>query len=146
MRPGTGPLKDGAELAELTWLMTTVRRVLHAEHQTRLRRVRRLSKLLDNALKIPFTNFRIGLDPIIGLVPGLGDVIGMAASSYIVIEAQRMGVPRSVLARMILNVVVDAAVGSIPAAGDVFDFAWKCSAKNVRLLEQWVAEHFAPVK
>ncbi len=105
-----------------------------------MRRVRRLAKLLDNELRIPFTKFRIGLDPILGLVLGLGDLIGAALSSYIIIEAKRLGVPRSVLVRMMLNVAADAVGGSAPVVGDVFDAAWKCNMRNVRLLEEWLRE------
>ncbi|MCI0363799.1 MAG: DUF4112 domain-containing protein [Phycisphaerales bacterium] len=122
--------------------MATVHRIglTHEAREAALRRVRRLAKLLDNELRIPFTKFRIGLDPILGLVLGLGDLIGAALSSYIIIEAKRLGVPRSVLVRMMLNVAADAVGGSAPVVGDVFDAAWKCNMRNVRLLEEWLRE------
>lgn len=104
-----------------------------------LERVRTLSHLLDNAVRIPGTDFRIGLDPLVGLLPVVGDVPTTAASSYVVLEAARQGVPRATLARMVLYLAVDAIVGSIPLVGDLFDAAWKANARNVALLEARVA-------
>ena len=80
------------------------------EHE-RLERLRRLGYLLDNAIPIPGTPFRIGWESIIGLVPGVGDLVGGGFSAYIVLQAARMGVPRSLLARMGWNLLVDLAVG-----------------------------------
>ena len=80
---------------------------------------------------------RCGRDPVdglIGLAPGVGDAIGLALSSYIVMEAWRMGVPPQILVRMIANIVVDSAVGAVPIAGDLFDFVWKANRRNVDLL------------
>ena len=102
------------------------------------RRLARLAWLLDSSIKLPVGNFRIGLDALIGLVPGIGDVAGMAMSSYIVGEAARLGAPRSVLMRMGWNVVVETLIGIIPVAGDVFDMAWRANLRNVRLLEQFL--------
>jgi hypothetical protein len=87
-------------------------------------------------VSIPGTTFRIGLDPIVGLIPGLGDLITAGLSAYIIIEAHRLGAPASIVWRMIANVGIDALVGAIPLLGDAFDFAWKCNARNMRLLEQ----------
>ena len=101
-----------------------------------LARVRTISALLDNALRIPGTNFRVGLDPLVGLIPGFGDLVGGLASAYIILEAARAGAPTSVLVRMLGNVGVDTALGALPVAGDLFDVAWKSNARNVRLLER----------
>lgn len=101
-----------------------------------LERVRALSYLLDSSIPIPGTNKRIGIDPILGLLPGGGDVVGAALSAYIVIEAARTGLPRSVLLRMVANLFLDSAMGSVPIAGDFFDATWKANSKNVALLEQ----------
>jgi hypothetical protein len=109
---------------------------LGPEELRRLERLRRVATLLDNAIPIPGTRYRIGLDPILGLVPGIGDAIGAALAGYILVEAVRFGVPRSVLARMLLNLGVDTAVGAVPALGDLFDFVWKADAKNLVLLQQ----------
>jgi hypothetical protein len=103
-----------------------------------LRRVRAVATILDDAIRIPGTNLRIGLDPLVGLIPGLGDMLGGAASAYIILEAARAGAPASVLVRMALNVGVDAIVGSVPFLGDLFDFAWKSNRRNVHLLARHV--------
>lgn len=102
----------------------------------RLERVERLATLLDNAIPIPGTRFRIGLDPLLGLLPGLGDALGALASAWILVEAARLGASRTVLARMLYNIAVDTLVGAVPGAGDLFDFVWKSDAKNARLLRR----------
>lgn len=101
-------------------------------------RLRFLAWLLDSSIRIPGTRFTVGLDALIGLVPFLGDLIGVLVSSFIVGEAARLGASRTVLARMAFNVAVEGLVGLIPFAGDVFDAAWKANQRNVRLLEAWV--------
>jgi hypothetical protein len=106
----------------------------------RLARVRRLSRALDSAVTIPRTDIRIGVDPIVGLLPGVGDVVPTAASAYIVAEAAALGVPRATLARMCLNLLVDAVAGSIPLLGDAFDVVWRANDRNVRLLEARLAD------
>lgn len=98
-------------------------------------RLGQLAWLLDSSIRLPGLNFRIGLDALIGLVPGVGDIIGMLLSSYIVREAWRLGVPRSTLLRMGFNVMVEGVLGAIPLVGDVFDAAWKANQRNVRLLD-----------
>jgi hypothetical protein len=100
-----------------------------------LRRLGRLAWLLDSAFVLPGTRFRFGLDALIGLIPGLGDALGVVISSYIIREAARVGAPPSVLVRMALNVAIEGIVGMIPIAGDVFDAAWKANQRNVALLE-----------
>jgi hypothetical protein len=100
------------------------------------RRLGRIAWLLDNSIPLPGTRFRIGLDAILGLLPGLGDAIGVVLSSYIVREAARAGAPRVVLAHMAWNVAVEGVVGLIPFAGDIFDAAWKANQRNVALLER----------
>jgi len=99
-----------------------------------LRRVQIVASVLDDAIRVPGTDIRFGIDPLVGLVPGLGDLLGGAASAYIILEAARAGAPPSVLARMALNVGVDTLVGGLPVVGDLFDFAWKSNARNVKLL------------
>ncbi len=98
-------------------------------------RLRAMSRLLDNAFTIPGTRFRFGLDALIGLVPGLGDAVSALFSSYIVLQASRLGAPRSVVTRMIANVALDTVVGWVPILGDLFDVAWKSNVKNMALLE-----------
>ena len=101
-------------------------------------RLNRLAWLLDSSIPIPGTRLTVGLDALIGLVPVVGDLIGVALSSYILHEARNMGVSKAVLLRMALNVAVEGVVGIVPFAGDVFDAAFKANQRNVRLLNQWV--------
>jgi hypothetical protein len=101
-----------------------------------LKRVRALAWLLDNSIPIPGTRLRIGLDPLIGLIPGLGDAAGALVSGYILLEAGRLGASRSTLLRMAANILIEAVVGWIPLAGDLFDAGWKANQKNLALLEQ----------
>jgi hypothetical protein len=109
---------------------------LDARERQRYDRLQRVAWLLDNAIPIPFTRFRIGLDPLLGLLPGLGDALGAAMSGWIVLEAARFGAPKSVLLRMLVNVGIDTAIGAIPGAGDLFDFAWKSDQMNLKLLRR----------
>ena len=120
--PGTKVAPVGAELQDL-----------------RVARLRTLSRLLDNQFRIPGTNFRFGLDAIVGLVPGLGDVAGAVASSAIVFEAARLGAPKTVLARMMVNVGIEMLIGAIPAVGDLFDVVFKANIRNMRLAEGHVS-------
>jgi hypothetical protein len=107
-------------------------------HGSRVGRLRRLSYLLDNSIPIPGTPFRIGLDSIIGLIPGVGDLVGGAFSLYIMLEAARLGASHSLLARMGWNVAVDVLVGAVPVLGDLFDAGWKANVRNLALLERQV--------
>ena len=104
------------------------------EQQERLRRrLRRIAHLMDSSIRVPGTRYRVGLDALIGLIPGVGDAAGLAVSAYVVLAARRRGVPRRTLARMAANVGVDALVGSIPVLGDVFDLGFKANRRNLRL-------------
>lgn len=80
--------------------------------------------------------YSIGLDPLIGLVPGIGDLIGTAVSSFIIFQARRAGVPKATVLRMMANVAIDSAVGAIPFAGDAFDFVFKANQRNLKLYRQ----------
>lgn len=100
-----------------------------------VKRLDALAWMLDSSIPVPGTNLRIGLDPLIGLIPVVGDLIGMAFSAYILIQAARLGIPRVTLMRMGFNVTVEAAVGIIPFVGDAFDFYWQANRKNVDLLK-----------
>ena len=92
--------------------------------------------LLDNSIPIPGTNWRIGLDALIGLIPGLGDAAGAVFSSYILLEAGKLGASRSTLLRMGANVLIESVVGIVPLIGDLFDAGWKANQRNLRLLER----------
>ena len=102
--------------------------------------VRRLARMLDAAVKIPGTNITVGLDAILGLIPGAGDLVGSALSGYIVVAAAKMGVPKSVLARMVGTLALDTVVGSIPIVGDLFDVAFRANLRNVDLIERHRAD------
>lgn len=106
----------------------------------RLRRLRRLAHWLDDGVKLPAIPLRVGLDPIIGLVPGLGDAAGAVLSAWIVVEAVRLRASGATLARMVYNIAVDALGGALPLLGDVFDAVWKANLRNVALLERHLAE------
>lgn len=103
-----------------------------------LRRVNVVASVLDDAIRVPGTNLRFGVDPLVGLIPGLGDLLGGAASAYIILEAARAGAPSSVLLRMAMNVGIDTLIGGVPIIGDLFDFAWKSNTRNACLLTRHV--------
>jgi hypothetical protein len=94
---------------------------------------------MDAMIPIPGTKWRIGLDPLLGLVPGIGDTLGGLASIYAILVADRLGAPPSVLARMGLNVGIDALVGAIPLLGDLFDVGYRANSRNVAVVEEWLA-------
>jgi Domain of unknown function (DUF4112) len=102
----------------------------------RLQRLRSLAWLLDSSIPLP-GGYRIGLDPLIGLVPGLGDAVGALVSAYIINEARSLGAPRSVLTRMAGNVLIETVIGAIPFVGDLFDAGFKANLRNLALLERY---------
>jgi hypothetical protein len=99
-------------------------------------RLRRLVALFDSAFRIPGTRVRFGIDPIIGLIPGIGDLTSPVLAVLIIWQGTRVRVPKVVLLRMVLNALIDAGVGAIPLLGDLFDFAWKSNDWNLALLER----------
>src|SRR5688572_18681150 len=127
--------------------MERTRRIIDLDHAGNVRgveaqgtraareRLKQLAWLLDSSIPIPGTKFTIGLEALIGLFPFIGDLIGVALSSFILKEAARLGAPKSVLLRMSFNVALEGVVGIVPLAGDVFDAAFKANQRNVRLLE-----------
>jgi hypothetical protein len=96
----------------------------------------RLAWWLDSAIAVPGTRLRVGLDALIGLIPGVGDLTGMLMSSYIIAVAARRGAPPAALARMAINVALETLIGAVPILGDVFDALWRANERNVRLLRQ----------
>ena len=117
----------------------TPREVLIADGP-KLERLRRLVQILDESIRLPGTNFKFGLDAIIGLFPGGGDVIGALMSGVIIHAAARAGAPRSVILAMLTNGAVDMIVGAIPFLGDAFDFGFKANRRNLDLLERHIAQ------
>ena len=108
-----------------------------SEHEA-LARVRNLARLLDTSIPLP-GGFRVGWDAVLGFIPGLGDGAGALLSTYIVLQAVRLGASREVLVRMVGNVALEALMGTVPLLGDVFDAAFKANVRNVRLLEEHLA-------
>lgn len=104
----------------------------------RLARLNGLARLMDTALRIPGTNIRFGADALIGLVPGIGDAGGALIGLFIVNEARRLGLPKRKLARMMANLGLDAAVGAVPLAGDMFDVYFKAHKRNIQI----ILDHF----
>ena len=106
------------------------------QEERRLERLRHWSYLLDQAFRVPGTNIRFGWDAIAGLVPGLGDLSSPLFGVLILVQAYRMGVPKIVQARMVINAVVDALLGVIPILGNIADVFWRANTWNMRLLER----------
>ena len=103
-----------------------------------VQKLRRISWLFDELIRIPGTNIRLGADALLGLLPGGGDLVGGAVSSYAILVAARMGAPPTVIARMAMNIGVDALIGVVPLLGDLFDVGWKANRRNADLLEQYM--------
>lgn len=114
---------------------------IRADQAARIRRVRLVAAVFDDAATIPFLGVRFGLDPILGLLPVWGDLISALAGLYIVYEGWRLGAPAWTLTRMVLNVAVDTVLGFVPVVGDLFDFGWRANTRNLELLgiEPWSA-------
>lgn len=113
-------------------------------HQEALARLDRYATLMDARFRVPGTRIRFGLDPIIGLLPGIGDALGLALSLYVVVEAIRLGVSRRVLFRMLRNVALEALVGVVPVLGDVFDIGFKANLRNATLLRNHIEDRLRP--
>ncbi|MFC4551336.1 MULTISPECIES: DUF4112 domain-containing protein [Halorussus] len=105
-----------------------------------MERVRAVADLLDEAVEVPVVNYKIGLDPILGLLPVGGDAVSAAISLYIVAEGARMGASQDTVLRMLANVVFDAVGGSIPILGSIVDAVFKANQRNVKLLEEEFGE------
>ena len=106
------------------------------ETGTRLARLRKIAYWMDEGIRIPGTRFRIGLDPILGLVPGLGDAAGALLAGTVLLQAVRSGIGRFTLLRMAVNIGLDALIGAVPLVGDLFDAGWKANTRNLMLLER----------
>jgi len=115
-------------------------RQLTPGQEQRLSALRAVSRLLDSAFAIPGTTFKIGLDPIVGLVPWVGDLVSPAFTIAILWHARDLGLPRVVQLRMLINAAADTLIGMVPVAGDLFDFAWKSNNANFALLERHASD------
>ena len=109
-----------------------------SEPGTRRKHLEQLAWLLDNSIRVPFTNRRIGLDSLVGLVPGIGDAVGGLMSTWILFQGMRLRVPWFTFMRMVVNVAVEVVVGFIPVVGDLFDMGWKANQRNVELLSDYL--------
>lgn len=108
------------------------------DHPPGLEHLTVLSYLLDRAFRVPGTQWRFGLDALIGLIPGLGDILGSLVGAYSLWIARQLGAPAAIQARMVMNLAIDGIVGLVPLAGDLFDFAFKAHSRNQALLERWL--------
>ena len=110
-------------------------RPITPQQAQRLSALRKFARLLDSAFAVPGTQYRVGLDPVFGLLPGIGDLVSPLFAIGILWQAHDLGIPRVVQLRMIFNVAIDTLLGALPFIGDLFDFVWKANEKNMVLLE-----------
>ena len=108
----------------------------------RIARLRRLAWLMDAVGRVPGTRFRFGLNSVIGLAPGAGDAVLAVISLYIVYQAKSLGLPKIKIARMLLNVGIEAGLGAVPFLGDLFDVVWKANLRNIDIID----EHFGMLR
>ncbi|WP_193075610.1 DUF4112 domain-containing protein [Pseudomonas sp. FME51] len=114
-----------------------------AEQRAILARLDKFSRFTDSSIGLPFTRFKIGVEPIIGLLPGIGDLVGLAMSGYVLLEAQRAGASKEVKRRMLRNIGIDFVGGLIPVVGDAFDAVYKANSRNTRLLRNHLNQQLA---
>lgn len=132
---GSRPGRVASYMMMTTTTTTTTPTAGHSgDAAAAIRRLQRLSRMMDTSFRLPGTRFRFGLDPLLGLIPGVGDFASAAISAYIIYEGWRLGATGRQLTVMIFNVAIDALVGSIPLIGDLFDFALKANQRNLRVL------------
>jgi hypothetical protein len=105
------------------------------------RRIEAMEGLLERAFAVPGTNYRFGMDSVVGLVPVVGDVVTAAMGAWLVWEARNLGMSKYQIARMTGNVAFDTAVGFVPLLGDAFDFLFKSNTRNLRIVKRWLDKH-----
>lgn len=103
-------------------------------------RIARIARLLDSAYTLPGTRIRIGLDPLIGLIPGAGDAVTTALSAYVVYEAHRAGLPARAMLRMVVNIVIDLIISMVPIFGDIGDIFWRANQRNLVIFDDYLAQ------
>jgi len=118
----------------------------HDAHVRTLAALRRWSVLLDSAFRVPGTRLTFGLDPILGLIPGVGDLTTPLFAALLLLHAVRMRIPRVVQVRMLINAVLDLLIGLVPVVGDFFDFGWKANVRNLALLERYAHPGSQPTR
>jgi len=104
------------------------------------------TRLLDDLVTVPGTRHRVGVEPVIGLIPGVGDVVSAAMGVWLIVEATRFRLPGSVVGRMVLNTLVDLIVGIVPIVGDLFDFAFKSNTRNLELFRRYASDPTASTR
>lgn len=114
-----------------------------AKQRAILRRLEKYSRFTDNSIGLPFTRYKIGVEAVIGLIPGIGDLIGLAMSSYVLLEAHRAGANRKVKRRIIMNIAIDFFGGLVPVIGDAFDAVYKSNTRNTRILSEYLHEQLS---
>ncbi|MCK5875269.1 MAG: DUF4112 domain-containing protein [Alcanivoracaceae bacterium] len=114
------------------------------EYRQALARLDKYSKVTDSQFSIPLTGIRFGIDPILGMIPIIGDFIGLLLSLPVLIEANRIGAPARLKRKMIRNMIIEALVGIVPVLGDVFDVYWKANTRNTALLRGWIQTQIVP--
>ena len=100
------------------------------------RRIGRVTHLLDELIEVPGTSIKVGLDPVIGLIPVAGDALSALAGGWVILEASRFGLPRVVLARMVMNLALDLGIGAIPLLGDAYDLVFRSNSRNLDLFRK----------
>lgn len=100
------------------------------------RRIGRMTHLLDELIEVPGTSIKVGLDPVIGLIPVAGDALSALAGGWVILEASRFGLPRVILARMVVNLALDLGIGAIPLLGDAYDLVFRSNSRNLDLFRK----------
>ena len=116
--------------------MTIPDHIHHKDKEALVQSVEKLARLMDSRFNLPGIPIRLGLDTIIGLIPGIGDTIGLGISGYIIAQSKRVGVNRTTIYKMIANVFIDWLIGIVPILGDLFDWGWQANNRNAGLLRQ----------
>ncbi|WP_404339110.1 DUF4112 domain-containing protein [Pseudoalteromonas mariniglutinosa] len=109
-------------------------------HQATLKRLEKFSRFTDSSIRIPFTHFKLGAESLIGILPVVGDLAGLLLSSYVLFEAQRLGVGWGIKLRIIINMLIDFFAGLLPIIGDIFDVYFKANTRNTRLLARHLSQ------
>jgi len=112
------------------------------EIERRVQAIEDLARLMDSQFKLPGIPLRLGLDTLIGLIPGIGDTIGLAIAGYIILQSKRLGIGGGLVIQMVLNIFIDWLIGLIPLIGDIFDWGWKGNNKNAALLRAFIEEKY----
>ena len=114
-----------------------------AQQRKALERLDKFSRFMDSSISIPFTKFKLGAEPVIGMIPVVGDIAGLLLSSYVLVEAQRLGATKAVKLRMLRNMGIDFVGGLLPVVGDAFDAIFKANTRNTRLLKNYLQQQLA---